>query len=287
MHVLCPNMGNVAAELLISPWSNCVGENCRTIRLTALFSLFLLLMQSSKGSLHRYYSVASAFKCDHFKSIDGRLGSLNDESSGEHSNSSCTPAALFCHSSCFCSTSSRAAIGTIGTMTSHAANGTIGTMTSKSTSTEIPTSSYSQLDTSDSTDSSSESIASSDTTEDSDANYDTAKAAEESKNENTSSDSRVNLDAVIFLDAFSECRIEPVTGESRVASDTTIAMEESIEEFFTDAAIDNICHCKDAVRCGSVDSPVPLLRKSSSTSKLMAGTQKRYIIMVCAEELGG
>lgn len=188
-----------------------------------------------------------------------------DESSDEHS----TSAALFCQSSCFCSAASHAASGIT---------------TSKSTSTENPVSSYSKLDTS-ASDSSSRADITECSNESTANNVTTVTVNHESKvHPDTvvdSCNSRVNLDTVIAVDASSECTMD--SANSRVASEITITLEsdESSEEFFTDAAIDkrdehdNVCHRKHAVICDAMGLSVSLVRKSSSTSELMAGIYGR------------
>lgn len=216
-------------------------------------------MQPSKGSLDRYYSVASVFKCEHFKSMDTRLSNHNTESSDECSNNSHVSTTIFCHSSCFCSAAS------------HAASGTIAATTSESTSTENPASSYSQLDTSTSNESSS------DTTEGSD---------ESGANHDMVDESRVSADTIFESsesrvgDTYDDGRIEPASSsESRIASDVTVTLDGSSEEFFTDAATIDFedelddDHRKHTVVHESVDS---LVKRSSSTSELMATTHCRY-----------
>lgn len=182
--------------------------------------------------------------------MDTPLGNQNNASIDECSNNSCTSTSLFCHSSCFCSAASRVD------------SGTISATKSDSTTTEIPVSSYSQLGTSTSSESSSEHRAKSEASDDMvDDSADTVFASSESR----------------VMDASSDGRIKPASSsESRVASDITVTLDESSEEFFTDvAAIDvedalDDGHLNNTVVSESKDSSQSLMRKSSSTSELMA-----------------
>lgn len=189
-------------------------------------------LQSSKSSLDRYYSVASVFKCEHFKSIDRRLNNRRDESSNDHSNSGYASAPPFCQSACFCSATSRAV-----------ASGTIGTTMSKSTSTEIPTSSYSPVDTSTSNFSSSETESRLyiDAMEDSDASYyDTANNSADGVV--GSSNNRINVGVAVTKNT---CKSKAISSES---SYTTVTLEDLSEEFFTDTALEKEKHRKNFPR---------------------------------------
>ena len=57
--------------------------------------VIFLCIQSSKESLDRYYSVASVFKCEHFKSMDTQLSYHKDESSDDEAKTT-----LYCR--CYC-----------------------------------------------------------------------------------------------------------------------------------------------------------------------------------------
>lgn len=219
-----------------------------------------------------YYSVASAFNCDHFKSMDNgmdtRRGNQN-KSIDAYSNISSTSSALFCHSSCFCSAVSRVASGA---------------MTSESTSTENPVSSYTQLDTSTS-------------------NYSSEYRTKSTEDFHYGGINRDAVDECIgsaasvfdssksrLTDASDDGRIIRATStDSRVVSDITVMLDESSEEFFTDAAVmidieDELGgHCKYTFTQDSLDS---LLRKSSSTSELVARTHCRYTAMSKSSMIG-
>ncbi len=227
-----------------------------------------LLMQSSKGSLERYYSVASVFKCEHFKSMDARL-SGTDESADEYCSGN-NSTEQFCRSSCYCSVTSAAPnVCNSGTTSAATDPKSVPAITGHCTS------SYSQLDTSTDRDS-----------------HTRCRVISEDSNE-----SRGSVTTAITRDDYCEGGVNFIidssssidsSSESKIRSDIIITVDESSEEFFTDVAIDkedeengmwyqDCCkhavdrHCDDVASCW-----IPSLRRSISMNELISRACNRY-----------